>query len=629
MTKGTETIHILARSESGVALGKTLQKDLYRHKERQVKLFSVNGGTDTTQVGSTKEVLEEGFHDADAWIFIGSLGICVRHIAPYLDDKTSDPAVLNIDEEGRFVQSVVSGHRGGANRWAEKLARIIGAEPVISTASEGKGLWALDLLDQRFGWNSEFVGGKEGLEQATVMNRFNEGRSTALLLEVRDEGTERLEKEAPDFVRVYRNFESIPQDEHELLLAVTPFEYDTDLPGFHYRPACFHLGLGCEKAIDAGLFEESLKEQLKEQRISPLSVAGIHSIELKSEEPAFQQLADGWGIPFEAWSAERLEREPVPNPSEEIYETVGAHGVAEAAALAGSGSKELWAEKVRVPVEQREEGQGQRYTLAIGADDRLRTEGEILIVGAGTGDPDLITLQGLEALKSADLILYAGSLIPESLLERTPTRGRLRNSASMELEEQFELMDEAYANNERIVRLHSGDPSIYGAIHEQIKHFEDQGYRYRIVPGIAANQAAAALLKTEFTLPGKVQSIVLTRAPGRTEMPNKESLRRFAETGSTLCIFLSAKMIRNVKAELLEELPPETPAAVCYRLTWPDQQIHRGTLQELDAMVKKNKLTRTVLLVVGEALNLTDERSGLYHPEHHHIFRKRKGKREV
>lgn len=623
----TEKINIIAHSATGIDLAKFLQQDLYRHKERTVTIYSVHEAENVTTVSSTKALLGSAFNKAGCWIFIGALGICVRHIAPWLQDKASDPAVLNIDEQCRYVQPVISGHQGGANAWAKKIARSTGAEPVITTAGDNKQLWALDTLKQKYGWKAEFKGGTEQLSIAQLMNRFNEGVSTALLLEVQNEGTRMMEKECPDFISIYRHFHDIPAEKHELLLAVTPFVYTTKLPAVFYRPSCFHAGIGCEKNINTGTFTESIQQVLQQQYgISPLSIAAIHTIDFKTEEPALKALTKTWNIPLQGHSAAILNTITTPNPSDEVYQATGTYGVAEPAALKGSGGTKLWLEKKKITLDQHHSNEGKRYTLALAADRQLRTEGEILIVGAGTGDPELITMKGLQAIEEADLILYAGSLIPESLLENTPTNARIRNSASMNLEEQFAIMDKAYAGKEKIVRLHSGDPSIYGAIHEQIKHFEDKGYRYEIIPGIAASQAAAALLKTEFTLPGKVQSIVLTRAAGRTPMPNKESLERFAETGSTLCIFLSAKMIKRVKSQLLEHLAPETPAAVCYRLTWPDQQIHKGTIANLDEMVRQNKLTRTVLLIAGEALTLTEERSSLYHPSYRHIFRNKKTK---
>ena len=200
----------------------------------------------------------------------------------------------------------------------------------------------------------------------------------------------------------------------------------------------------------------------------------------------------------------------------------------------------------------------------------------------------------------------------------------VRSSASMTLEEQFALMKEFYDRGLFIVRLHTGDPCIYGAIQEQMAFFDRYGMRYRITPGISSFLAAAAALRSQFTIPEKVQSIILTRGEGRTPMPEKEKLHLLARSQSTMCIFLSASIAEEVQRELLECYPPETPVAACYHLTWKDEKIFRGELRNLAAIMKENNLT--TMIVVGEAIGNREGLSKLYSSHFTHLFRGTKGR---
>lgn len=191
----------------------------------------------------------------------------------------------------------------------------------------------------------------------------------------------------------------------------------------------------------------------------------------------------------------------------------------------------------------------------------------------------------------------------------------------MELNEQFEWMKRFYDDGKLVVRLHTGDPCIYGAIQEQMALFDWHGMSYHITPGISSFQAAAAALNSQFTIPERVQTIILTRGEGRTPMPEKEKLHLLARSQSTMCIFLSASMGEEVQRELLEHYPPETPVAACYKLTWPDERIYRGQLKDLARILRENKLTLTTMIVVGEAIDNRSGLSRLYADEFKHLFR--------
>lgn len=224
-------------------------------------------------------------------------------------------------------------------------------------------------------------------------------------------------------------------------------------------------------------------------------------------------------------------------------------------------------------------------------------------------------------LEKADLVLYAGSLVPRELTYYAKEGAVVRSSAHMDLQEQFALMKEFYDRGLFVVRLHTGDPCIYGAIQEQMAFFDAYGMSYHITPGISSFQAAAAALRSQFTIPEKVQSIILTRGEGRTPMPEKEQLHKLAQSQSTMCIYLSASIVEKVQEELLQAYPPETPVAACYKLTWKEEKIYRGVLKDLAHIVRDNHLTLTTLLVVGEAIDNRKGLSRLYASDFTHLFR--------
>lgn len=249
----------------------------------------------------------------------------------------------------------------------------------------------------------------------------------------------------------------------------------------------------------------------------------------------------------------------------------------------------------------------------------------IYFVGAGPGAPDLLTVRASRVLGRADLIVYAGSLVPEAVLEYAGDECETISSASLTLDEIMEAMREAHQSGRRVARVHSGDPALYGAVQEQMLRLDRDGIPYEIVPGVSSFLAAAAALKSELTVPEQVQTVILTRAAGRAGAPERESLERLARSHSTLCVFLSAKHARSVQNQLLEHYDPETPAAVCYRVSRPDEKLILTELRHLAKTVRKEKLKRTTLFLVGDALRAREEtRSGVYDPDHLHIFRPEK-----
>ena len=553
----------------------------------------------------------------DSVVFIGALGICVRSIARLLKDKYSDPAVICIDSTGRFVIPVVSGHVGGANDLARNIAAILGAEAVVTTQSDNEGLWALDTLARQYGWKTE----ADHAEMNRVVFAFVEKRPTALLLEVRDAGTDALEATIPEHVQVFYKLEDIDLSAFSLLVAVTPrllSGLPEKLPVLTFRPPVLNLGFGCRKQCDPELIPEVIDTRIREAGYSPLSIASVGTIDLKKDEPLLKDLLAQWPqARAEIYDAETLAEIEVPNPSEKALAATGSAGVAEAAALQSACGGPLVIEKQKGKLSD-----GNDFTFALAQDAASLRGGHIEIVGAGPGDPELVSVRGKRFLEQADLILYAGSLVPVELTHYAKPGCTVRSSASMDLEEQFALMKEFYDRGQLVVRLHTGDPCIYGAIQEQMAFFDRYGMSYHITPGISAFQAAAAALRSQFTIPEKVQTIILTRGEGRTPMPEREQLHKLAQSQSTMCIYLSAAIVEEVQAELLQAYPPETPVAACYKLTWKEERIYRGQLKDLAKIVRDNNLTLTTLLVVGEAIGNREGLSRLYAHEFKHLFRK-------
>ncbi|MBP5155739.1 MAG: precorrin-4 C(11)-methyltransferase, partial [Clostridia bacterium] len=235
------------------------------------------------------------------------------------------------------------------------------------------------------------------------------------------------------------------------------------------------------------------------------------------------------------------------------------------------------------------------------------------IVGAGCGAPDLITLRGKKHLENADVIIYAGSLVNKELLRFAKEGARLFDSAKMTLEQTTAVIAEAEANGETTVRLHTGDSSIYGAIGEQIREFDRLGIEYDITPGVSSFCGAAAALKTEYTLPGVSQTVIITRAAGNTPVPEKESVRSLASHRATMVLFLSASLLDKLQEDLTEGgYPHETPAAIVYKATWEDEKIMRCTAGTLARTAKENGISKTALIIVGDFLESEFTRSRLY-----------------
>ena len=243
-------------------------------------------------------------------------------------------------------------------------------------------------------------------------------------------------------------------------------------------------------------------------------------------------------------------------------------------------------------------------------------QGKVYFVGSGPGDPELITVKARRIIEEAEVVVYADSLVPQEIADFASPDAAVYGSKDMALPQIMEIMLSAVAEGKTVARVQSGDPAVYGAIIEQMRVLEREGVEYEIIPGVSAAFAAAALLKTELTVPEVSQTIIMTRTEGRVAMPPKEQLRDLAAHGCSLVLFLSitrmTKVVRELRAAGYER---ETPVAVVYRVGWPEEQVIRGTLADIAAKVRDSKINRQALVMVGEAMN-PDLRSPEYVEEH-------------
>lgn len=250
---------------------------------------------------------------------------------------------------------------------------------------------------------------------------------------------------------------------------------------------------------------------------------------------------------------------------------------------------------------------------------------KVYFIGAGPGDPELMTVKGARLMREAEVVIYAGSLVNPAVLGYAREGAEITDSSTMTLEQIVTNMEIAVAAGKRVARLHTGDPSLYGAIREQIDLLEEKGIAYEIIPGVSSFLAAAAALQREYTVPDGSQTLILTRMEGRTPVPEREKLRLLASHGASLCIFLSVHMIEEVTRELAQGYALDTPVAIVEKASWPEEKVITGTLADIAARVKAAGIRKTAIILVGEFLEPPRTRSRLYNGSFTHAFRRRGG----
>ncbi|MBO4608201.1 MAG: cobalamin biosynthesis protein, partial [Prevotella sp.] len=364
----------------------------------------------------------ERWKDFDAFIFIGAMGICVRTISPYIQDKHEDPAVVCVDTFGLNAISVLSGHIGGANALTQTVAGVLGANPVITTQSDNAGLWALDTFEQRFDWP---IASEDDMNECIFA--FVNKAPTALLLEVRDQGTEYLEKTLPAHVTLINDISEADPKKYKLIIMVTPFKRyaPQGMLELHFVPMVGTVGFGLAHHPDdyEHIYDE-IDEAFSRKGLLPCAHRYC-TIDVKADEPFVDMLREEYEEEVVFFTAEELAAVDVPHPSDVVSKHVGTPSVCEAAAILGSNHGQLIVEKVK----------GKHFTAALAIDHQYlrHRQGHVEIVGAGPGDPDLVSVRGRRMLEKADLILYAGSLVPRELTTCARPGAVVRSSAGMNL----------------------------------------------------------------------------------------------------------------------------------------------------------------------------------------------------
>ena len=246
---------------------------------------------------------------------------------------------------------------------------------------------------------------------------------------------------------------------------------------------------------------------------------------------------------------------------------------------------------------------------------------KIFFIGVGPGDPDLLTVKALKKIKSADVIIWADSLIPEKIINLSQEGSEKIKTSSLTLEKITSVMIKKFKEGKTVIRLHDGDPCLFGAVREQIEVLKRERISVEVVPGVSAFQVAAAYHEIELTIPDITQTIILTRAGGRTGMPENESLKELAKHESSLCLYLSARHVKKSQETLLKCYPPETKVIVGYRVSWDDGWTSIIELKDMEKFTKEKKIIRTTIFIISPAINNFKNRSNLYDPSYDHLFR--------
>ncbi|MBO7068968.1 MAG: cobalamin biosynthesis protein [Bacteroidaceae bacterium] len=430
-------IQIIYVTDAGREIAQRLLKEIPESHLLPVKAFASN-------IFSRNEAL----------IFIGSMGICVRTIAPFVKSKNSAPAVICVDNSGNYVVSVLSGHIGGANKLTRRVARILGCEPVITTESDNEGLWGLDTLAPHFGWQEEHRDGRMN----HIIFHFVGRKTTVLKLDIRGgRGVEYLKRTRPAHVQLFDA--EVQQDPESLLIAVSHF-WNPTIQKFSksvlYRPPVLHLGISCAHECPASELPRKIRELLHEHNLSEKSIATIDTIPQKADEMLVKSLLMAF-----PWAQLVVK---------ETEETVTS--VSEACAITHG------------PLLMEEQELDGVCSVAVSISREAQLGGHVEFVGTGSDDPDLVTVRGMRFLQQADLILYPSNAVSERLTHYAKKGCTVRSSDNQKPEERLQLIQEYYKKGLQIVRLLDGDPILNPTFEQEKQLLEDADMRYHITPGI-------------------------------------------------------------------------------------------------------------------------------------------------
>lgn len=604
-------VAIILPSESNFPLAQKLKESI-----RGSQIYTKAYIDDTEHIISIEDCVKDQFSKVNSFIFIDAVSTCVQTFAPYMVNiKEDDPALVCVDNTGKFVISILMGYNNTGNLLTKRVAHALGAFPIITTHSESENLWSLETLGERFGWVTDTNSASFNYPQISFINR----RPTALLLDIQDQGTLFFEHTVPDHVTIYYKYEDIILKDYELLIAVTPYVYpDAGIQIIYYHPKVLNIGISCREYKESDSFPKDLAEEIRGMNISLESIRTIASADSKDDTMLLTEFKDQFKditvLLYNASELQTIEKENVTSNGK--HETLTVANIAEATALKSSDNGEIVVNKQKAIMNIANND----YTFAIAIDNKAIRRGHIEIVGAGPGDPDLISIKGKYFIETADLILYSETQIDVSFTYAAKNGVVVCNLDIMTEDEQANLVEEYYKMGKLIVRLSVGDPCIYGSIQEHLEFFDKHKMSYHITPGIASFSAAAAALETQFTS-NQTETIILTRNITNSLMPTRQSIQDLAKSQSTMCIFLSAPMAEDIQRQLLIHYPPETPVAVCYRITWQDEHIYRGQLQDLAKIVSDNNLVTKTLIIVGEAIGNREGLSKLYANRFKHLLK--------
>lgn len=539
---------VFSTSEKGNLLAKSIQEELV-----YTDTFSTKEDKSFLKVESFADFVEWSFDDYDHIILIGDLADNILNLTPYIKEQYKKLLIFNVDVNGDFVQILQVGEEGEANQEAQKLAGITGGTAIISTQAKASKEWDLESFTERFEWEADLNDDWE-----SVRTLFRTRTKVALILEVRDMGSAYLEKTAPSFVEIFYHVDDLEEENFDLIIAVSPLLYRFKVTSVMYRPKILTLGMGCHKNFPHGILVNDIQEKLAQHGISWKAIRTLSTADSKSKEMALLEVCHHLKIEFKTYSSDFLNRIPIPNPSDVILKHTGLRGLAESAALAVSKTNKLIVEKQNDKPEC-----NQYYTWALAIDQLNLREGQLEIVGAGPGNPDLITLQGMNLLRKADLVIYSSTLLRDDLIHHVKTGAKIRSVESLTQQENLiQLIQSYYRRGLMTVWLHSGDANLFSDIQDELIAFTKTGMEYRITPGVGNFQALEAELKTKFLINRQEQEVHLIRVSMDNLNDQKQRLKEYLEQEDEICIYADRNVMPDLHQFFSTILSSNTPIAI-------------------------------------------------------------------